>query len=293
MSIAAFAQEAGQVRVYKSESADAEKIRVETINTAGGFVTAGPFDVQFMGMEYSFAGKAMKGAPYSGEEVTETTQLLADGNRIYRKSTAQVYRDKEGRTRTDRTMNALGPYATSGEPQRNIVINDSVAGVNYILDPQARIARKLATVVAESNSNPDPNLAERRAKERMAKVIAEQKLAGAVGSATAPKAEAHEDLGTQNIGGVLAQGTRTTVTLPAGQIGNDLPIKIVSERWVSSDLGVVVMTTRSDPRFGETVYHLNNISRADPDPSLFQVPADYTVQEMNRNAAEKMVLRGK
>lgn len=88
-----------------------------------------------------------------------------------------------------------------------------------------------------------------------------------------------ENLGKQLIEGVEAEGTRTTRTIPAGEIGNEQPIQIVSERWYSPELQVVVMTRSSDPRAGETTYRLTNIVRAEPSASLFQLPADYTVKD--------------
>jgi len=84
-----------------------------------------------------------------------------------------------------------------------------------------------------------------------------------------------ENLGIQSINGVTAEGTRTTMTIPAGQIGNDKAIQVISERWFSTDLQMLVRSSNSDPRFGETTYNLTNISQAAPDPSLFQIPADY------------------
>ena len=77
---------------------------------------------------------------------------------------------------------------------------------------------------------------------------------------------------------VLASGVRRTTTIDKGVIGNEQPIKIVSEEWTSPELQVLVMTDHSDPRTGHSTYRLLNIRRLDPDPSLFQVPADYTIQ---------------
>lgn len=88
-----------------------------------------------------------------------------------------------------------------------------------------------------------------------------------------------ESLGTQTIEGVQAEGTRVTFTIPAGKIGNERPIVTVNERWYSAELQTVVMSKNSDPRMGETTYRLTNIVRSEPDPGLFQVPADYTVKE--------------
>ena len=86
-------------------------------------------------------------------------------------------------------------------------------------------------------------------------------------------------LGTQTINGVEAQGTRYTRTIPAGQIGNSKPITIVTERWYSPDLQMVVMSKRTDPMSGDSVTQFTDIQRGEPDPALFQVPSDYTVKE--------------
>jgi hypothetical protein len=84
-------------------------------------------------------------------------------------------------------------------------------------------------------------------------------------------------LGNMFIQGVQAQGTRTTTTIPAGDIGNERPINIVDERWYSPDLQMTIMTKHSDPRSGETNFQLKNINRSSPPPTLFEVPSDYTV----------------
>jgi len=88
-----------------------------------------------------------------------------------------------------------------------------------------------------------------------------------------------ESLGTQEFEGVQAEGTRTTFTIPAGQIGNEQPIQIINERWYSPELQVVVMTRHSDPRSGEEVYKLSNINRSEPAHQLFEIPADYSVKD--------------
>jgi len=91
-----------------------------------------------------------------------------------------------------------------------------------------------------------------------------------------------ELLGTRDFDGVRADGKRTTRTIPAGAIGNEKPIAIVSERWFSPDLNVVVMTRNLDPRSGETVYRLTNIKRGEPSADLFRVPTDYKVRNEER-----------
>jgi hypothetical protein len=105
-----------------------------------------------------------------------------------------------------------------------------------------------------------------------------------------------ESLGTRQIEGVSAEGTRITTTIPAGQIGNLNPINVVTERWSSKELQMAVLITRRDPRSGDTVYRLSNIVRAEPPPDLFTVPADYRivdlqkqVDEMKRQLEEKKI----
>jgi len=88
-----------------------------------------------------------------------------------------------------------------------------------------------------------------------------------------------ESLGTQLIEGVSAEGKRTVETIPAGAIGNDSPIEIISESWYSPELGMVVKSRHNDPRSGENLYQLTNIRRGEPSPDLFQVPVDYTIKE--------------
>lgn len=196
--------------------------------------------------------KVVKGAPYSAQAITESTQTLGDGTRISRKASALVYRDREGRTRREQTLNVIGPLASAEEPQQLIFINDPVAGGHYILDQRKRIARKLP---------PPP---EQMLPPMRPPVDSQVKT---------------DSLGKQTIEGVEAEGTRTTITIPAGQIGNDRPIEIVSERWYSPALQLVVQSRHSDPRVGENSYRLTNINLDEPSPALFEVPANYKITD--------------
>ena len=257
----------------------------------------------FMATEMSFAGKLVKGAPYSAQAVTETVQALADGNRIVRKNTAQVYRDSEGRTRRDQTLGHIGPYATAGDVPQTIFINDPVAAVHYILDPAKKTARKLPRT--EMRFKVEGGAAQGLQPARQGAVQEKLELerhfvlertpgaevvhgpgvvpppppAPAVAVPHVPEDTKIEKLEARTFDGVRAEGERTTTTIPAGKIGNEQPIELVDERWYSPELQVVVMTRHSDPRSGETTYRLTNISRTEPAAALFQVPSDYVVKE--------------
>lgn len=231
---------------------------------------SGANTVEFVSTEANFSGKVVKGAPYSAEAVTETSQTLSDGNRISKKSVAATYRDSEGRTRRDMTMPAVGPWATQGDAPSFVVIHDPAAGVSYHLDSKTKTARKLPNF---STAFDFPPIAE--ASVSRSRVLPDMK--GPVTSARqGPKTES---LGKQVIDGIQAEGSRSTVTIPAGEIGNEQPIHIVSERWYSPELQLVLLSKHTDPRVGETVHRLTNIRRSDPHPSLFQIPSDYKLVE--------------
>jgi hypothetical protein len=99
-----------------------------------------------------------------------------------------------------------------------------------------------------------------------------------------------ETLGRQTIEGLEVEGSRSIRAIPAGEIGNTLPIEIVDESWYSADLQVQVMTRYSDPRSGVITYRLSNIRRSEPERSLFEIPADYiSVETKVRTRVEPII----
>ncbi|HYG81824.1 MAG TPA: hypothetical protein VD861_15610, partial [Pyrinomonadaceae bacterium] len=202
----------------------------------------------FISSEMSFDSKVVKGAPYSAQAVTETTRTLADGNRIKRETSASVYRDSEGRTRRDQELGAVGPFAVAGEPRKTVFINDPVAGAHYVLDPRTRTARKMPPIRLEFapgvREPSGPQGAGAKVQIRVEEDVFAAPVPAPHGAAgppvmhdfhviAAPDKGVTESLGKQTIEGVVAEGTRTTMTIPAGKIGNEQPIQIVSEKWYS------------------------------------------------------------
>ena len=258
-----------------------------------------PPDANFVFMaSESFGGKTVKGAPYSAEAVTESIQTLADGNRIVNRNTSAVYRDSEGRTRREQSFKGLGIFGGAGEePMQTIFINDPVANVTYMLDSRSHTAHKSVPFTFEFTKKPGEPIEGQRFEFKVAPGVAAGSgnmiMTAPLPAPPGPESaatfvfrskplganEVKEQLGKQTIEGIEAEGTRTTVTIPAGEIGNERAIEIVSERWYSPELQLVVMTRHSDPRFGETTYKLTNINRTEPAKSLFEVPAGYTVKE--------------
>jgi hypothetical protein len=183
-----------------------------------------------------------------------------------------VYRDSEGRSRTEQTLGGLNGLAAGASQQQVVYIHDPVAGANYSLNPQNRTATKSAWMRGPHNGAAG---APPRSQGQGAGMDAANPQRPFRNSQNAKT----ETLGSQVMNGLTVTGKRVTITIPAGQIGNAQPIQMVVETWYSPDLQTVVLSKRTDPRFGTTVTQMANISRAEPASTLFQVPADFKLTD--------------
>jgi hypothetical protein len=270
-------------------------------------------DVRVAGLEIAMANAKMavsvggemerivKNAPFSAQASTTTTQVLGDGNRILQTSEMSLARDTEGRTRREMSVEKLGPWSTDASG-RIVFIRDPVAMAIYELAPDGLHAMKRTLYLPSADDHLKmmaKHDAELKTQAKMeagheAGHVIRRDVQGSAGAVTFsgqpfefatmiigddPGAVKKETLGDQMLEGVRAQGTRETRTIAAGKIGNERPIEIVSETWFSPDLQMVVQSRHSDPRVGETIYRLTNIVLAEPDASLFQLPAGVTVKE--------------
>jgi hypothetical protein len=227
--------------------------------------------------------------------------VLPDGNRIVKKTSTRVYRDGKGRTRRE----TLGP---DGQVT-SIVITDPTGGKSYMFDPSTNTARLsgVATFLSSVSSagthaeglpttgtvtvyaSPE---ARREGEVKVVREVAVTRhlstgqagvavagpVTGVSAGTGASSPSSKEDLGERTVDGVVAKGTRTTIVIAAGAIGNEQPITVIGEEWFSPDLKVLVMTKHVDPRAGETTYRLTGISRSEPNASLFELPAGVTVK---------------
>jgi hypothetical protein len=226
-------------------------------------------------------GKVVKGAPYSAVASTEMTQLLSDGNQISHKMTSNIYRDSQGRTRREEDFSGIGLFVINGKQPRGVIfISDPVSASDYVLEPENKIARKMPSL--------PPNGITTNKMFAVGAMGLSVQASGEPGVQSVRVSEdlgvqvSPESLGQQTIEGVVADGKRTTTTIPAGAMGNQRPITTVTEEWFSRDLQVIVLSTTKDPRMGETTYRLTNIQRAEPPATLFTLPADYTVKDFDK-----------
>jgi len=201
-----------------------------------------------------WGGAPVTGSPYTAVEVRSFTQALANGNQIQHQDQTKVYRDSQGRVRTETVM---GPETIGRTPFTVITIFDPVAGDSIRLDPQHQTAMV-----------------------RAVKPHTQQEAAGPRHGAGNQSDVAKEDLGSSLVNGRQAMATRTTHTIPAGSIGNQQAITTTRTVWMSPDLKVPLQIVSEDPRWGTTTVTLTNIVQSEPDAALFQIPAGYTVKTM-------------
>ena len=244
------------------------------------YQSAGPAAAIAWGSLEKGSTAPVKGAPYSATTNNESVQTLADGNRIVQTNTGTVSRDSQGRTRQDAALPAIGNLSAASAPHL-VFIQDPVAGTSYTLNLTDKTAWKnpmppggtgvpgaaVSTFFIQTASGPPPLPPPPPPMIALTKHLATDE----------PLETNTESLGSQTMEGVLVNGVRTTRTIPAGQVGNDRPISIVTEVWTSADLRTIISSKRNDPRMGEQTFRLTNIVRAEPDSSLFTVPVEYKI----------------
>jgi hypothetical protein len=224
-------------------------------------------------------GPPVKDAPYSAQATTEIVQTLADGNRIVRRTSAVLYRDSRGRTRREVTLDAIAGIKVTGAPLRLITISDPESGMTYFMDANNQFIRSQSAPTVSGAAVRPPQVWTGQVSGGSSGQSGATVQAGGdtVQSGGLPLintgAEREETLGTRDIDGISAQGTRLTLTIPAGAIGNERPIATVTERWFSPALRIVVFSRSSDPRFGVTTYRLTKVTRDEPPAALFEIPA--------------------
>jgi hypothetical protein len=252
------------------------------------FQNAGPVTTVGVGMFGKGPGAPVQGAPYSATITNENIQTLEDGTHINQTSTGNIARDSQGRTRQDASLPPIGNLSASDAPHI-VFIQDPVAQSAYTLNLTDKTAQKMPAL--------PPNITTSGAMSGggRGKFVMQMGTAVPAGGpgpgmtmqrtvAISDQGQANtEDLGSQTMEGVLVNGVRTTRTIPAGEIGNDKPISIVTEVWTSPDLKTIVKSRRTDPRMGEQTFQLTNIVRSEPDASLFTVPADFKIMDGPQN----------
>lgn len=200
--------------------------------------------------------RLVTGVPYSALGTSQTVSLLPDGNRVVRQNTIRLWRDSNGRTRSEFSLSSIGGPTPLVVNATVTVIDDPSARERHLLQPDGRIVTvPIAPCRVQASNEPDLTVGPPRPAGLRLKVSPPVKL------------------GERRLDGETVAGSRVEATIPAGAAGNDRPIKMSAEQWYGKELQVVVEATYRDPRTGETRYRLREIHRNEPDASLFELPA--------------------
>lgn len=201
------------------------------------------------------------GKPFSGRDSIEWTRTLEDGSVVTTHLTALVARDNQGRIRRERT-NFVPADSNQQSTPMDMIILDPAEHTRTTCN----ISSRRCTVTDYSTPmkfSPIPAGPLDHGKRFLAR----------------------ESLGTEVVDDLNVVGTRETLTINAGVIGNSDPVVTTREFWYSSDLEINLSVTRKDPREGTQVIQLIDLSRDEPDPSLFRVPSDFVIEDQ-RTAAK-------
>lgn len=305
-AVFAFLLLAGGTSAQSTSETDARALLTKTLAETAQSSVGGGGSVAFGTSIVASYSKPVSGAPYSAQIVTESVQPFADGNSIKHTSTSAVYRDSQGRTRREQNINVVGPAQVSGSPIQFITIDDPVSGVHYTLNPNKMIATQFTTsgtMSATSGGVYPKKIIPTDGGNVSVTYFSSGDGATVVGDgggrggsvSVMPSQVSSDNVTTESLGadtmqGLSVLGTRVARTIPAGQIGNTQPILIITDKWYSQDLQIDVKTVHSDPRTGTNTTTVTNLSRNEPNPSLFTVPPGYTITTPG-SGANKVVLK--
>lgn len=207
--------------------------------------------------------KDVAGAPFSAIEESLYCEKQPDGScKGLSSISTHFYRDAQGRTRAERSTT---PYV-DGKAQpavlRSITLVDPLAGTVTRLDTSNRKAfrgpaEKDLPIVSMPSITPKSDSASDELQPR----------------------RTTESLGTATMEGLVVEGTRQTLEIPAAASGNEKPIDVTVETWVSSELKAAILTKRETNGSRERITRLTHVDVSEPDPALFQIPADYKIED--------------
>ncbi len=211
------------------------------------------------------------GIPYTATVKHSFEQKLSDGNTIRGSVLTHVARDAAGRTMQEAVLNCevhddgqihalsqfivVDPAAKTNTSWMTGDGNSRVATVTHFLEPHRPVTTPPRPDPIDKSRSVRPSASEYRV----------------------------ERLDGQSVAGVPCTGIRRTRTIPAGEAGNDQPLQIIEESLSSSEFGLTLRSVMDDPRLGRRIAEVVEISRNEPDPSLFTPPPRYTIIDHKPN----------
>jgi hypothetical protein len=204
---------------------------------------------------------AIPNKPFSGVDHIELTRTLEDGNTVTTHTAANMARDSQGRMY--RENHHFAPLDKKS-PLYQI----------HIYDPVNRSQTYCSTTSFQCVI-----------QDYVPQTFYETTPAGIIDDGN--RSLARDSLGSKTIEGIYVNGTRETLTINPGVVGNDRPLVSTREFWYSDELENNLAVTRIDPREGKQVIWISDISRSEPDPSLFRIPIGYSVRDQRASALRR------
>ncbi len=202
---------------------------------------------------------SVPGVPFIGTDTIVRTRPMEGGGSVVTTVTAKVLRDAQGRVYRERHHFAL----PDTDPQKTLY-------AFYVLDPVAH-TRTECTVAAHKCYTVGYS------------ARAEFPLQPSGAFDSGKRFLARERLGEQILDNLSLVGTREITTISPGTVGNDRELTLTREFWYSPELRTNISVTRTDPREGTQAIHLAILSRSEPDPGAFAIPAEYAVVDLRQN----------
>lgn len=203
-------------------------------------------------------------SPFSATVATESVRHLADGSRITLVNRRAIARDRSGRIFQERRL--LVPEDGKHESiLTQIEISDPVAHELFICVPRESVCQ--VEFFSAPNFVPP------------AQATTSASISNQTGTPS------RENLGTQFLGGLETFGTRETLVIEAGLIGNDTPIQTTREYWYSPKLGVNLSSKLQDPRIGTQDFEVSDIVMGEPDARLFKLPPNSKLIDLREPAS--------
>jgi hypothetical protein len=208
--------------------------------------------------------RAVTGQPYSLVEKTTRVRTLSEGTVMTTHQEQHKMRDSEGRTRDEMGVMKDGQFVV-----QNVSLMDPVTNTlaTMFVNGKTAIVTHLHPMKPPTALTPEQEARRAEARAKAEAFLKEHPM---------PPSN-DEDLQSETIAGVYATGKRHTMIITAGREGNDRDIHVVEDTWTSPDLKIRMRSVTDDPRFGKLTMEVTELERNEPDPALFQVPADYKV----------------
>jgi len=205
-------------------------------------------------------------APFTMTLETEWVKTLYDGGTITWVNKRRIARDAAGRIYQERW--ALVPKDGSAESMMTVI---------QISDPKAHTLYNCFMVV-QTNTCELLTYVPMTTEARKMPTRVTGDLPGNQGDVV------HEDLGKRIISGVETEGTHDATTYNPGTFGNDRKVTVERESWYSAQIGINLLSIRSDPRIGKQTFTVTNVVLGDPDPALFEIPSGFKVLDHRQTA---------